>query len=554
MNRAAVYCRISNDPEGEAVGVARQEADCRALADRLGIEVVEVFTDNNIGASASSRKARPAYERMLLEAKTKRFSTILVYSTSRLTRRPRELEDLIDLHEDFDIEFKTVVSGDYDLSTASGITIARILASIDAGEAAQTAERLRAAHRHRALKGQVWKGGNRAFGWSDDYKTLHPAEAHHLKDAVEQVIRGVAITAIAKNWNKAGIKTPAGKEWNYQGLQTVLTNPRLCGRVTYRKETLKDEHGDHITGEWEPLVTEEVFEALVATVEKRKRPKRRFGKYLLSSYLRCGKCSGPMGGVLLKDRDTFYRCYTGHLSISSETADRYVRSGMFMHLSECRGAVEKQRPTEWVGEGRLSEVNSKITELMAAYNDGRVSGDILLPQVEKLDEERKQLTRERDEHYREDLVKHAPSLVDEVPKNVDALAGNTEWLEDWEDQIQEEYDHEGWQALLSQHCRTIFIKPYAGPHQSVTGRINILWDDGSTHGAPGSTEPMERARRPKPPEQLPDVMRLLERDPHLTGTNVATALGVSRSYGFRLLKLAREALASEPNELSSVEQ
>src|SRR5690242_18448965 len=141
MTHAAVYCRISNDPEGEAVGVTRQEADCRALAERLDLEVVEVFVDNNIGASAASRKARPAYERMLAEAKARRFSTILVYSTSRLTRRPRELEDLIDLHEDFDVDFKTVVSGDYDLSTASGITIARILASIDAGEAAQTAER-----------------------------------------------------------------------------------------------------------------------------------------------------------------------------------------------------------------------------------------------------------------------------------------------------------------------------------------------------------------------------------------------------------------------------
>jgi hypothetical protein len=39
--RAAIYCRISSDPTGEAAGVKRQEADCRKLAE--GLEVVQVL-------------------------------------------------------------------------------------------------------------------------------------------------------------------------------------------------------------------------------------------------------------------------------------------------------------------------------------------------------------------------------------------------------------------------------------------------------------------------------------------------------------------------------
>ena len=67
---AAIYCRISRDAEQEGLGVARQEEDCRALAGKSGFTVAEVYTDNDISASTKSRKARPAYDRMLEATRT----------------------------------------------------------------------------------------------------------------------------------------------------------------------------------------------------------------------------------------------------------------------------------------------------------------------------------------------------------------------------------------------------------------------------------------------------------------------------------------------------
>src|SRR3712207_1838478 len=61
--RSAIYVRISDDREGKGLGVERQEQDCRALAERLGWTLHPdrpVYADNDIGASAKSRKARPA--------------------------------------------------------------------------------------------------------------------------------------------------------------------------------------------------------------------------------------------------------------------------------------------------------------------------------------------------------------------------------------------------------------------------------------------------------------------------------------------------------------
>jgi hypothetical protein len=50
--RAAIYARISNDPGtadtprrgGDGLGVARQQEDCRALADTLGWDVIHNAT------------------------------------------------------------------------------------------------------------------------------------------------------------------------------------------------------------------------------------------------------------------------------------------------------------------------------------------------------------------------------------------------------------------------------------------------------------------------------------------------------------------------------
>jgi site-specific DNA recombinase len=65
--------------------VERQLEDCLRRADAEGWHVVETYTDNDIGASAKSRKPRPGYARMLSEARRGEFDIILSYSNSRLT-------------------------------------------------------------------------------------------------------------------------------------------------------------------------------------------------------------------------------------------------------------------------------------------------------------------------------------------------------------------------------------------------------------------------------------------------------------------------------------
>jgi len=92
---AAVYARISSDQDGTALGVTRQVDDCRRLADDLGWAVAEEYVDNDL--SAWGAKRRPAYERMLDDLAEGRRDGVVVYHQDRLTRRPSELEQFVDV-------------------------------------------------------------------------------------------------------------------------------------------------------------------------------------------------------------------------------------------------------------------------------------------------------------------------------------------------------------------------------------------------------------------------------------------------------------------------
>ncbi|HEY0697926.1 MAG TPA: recombinase family protein [Micromonospora sp.] len=97
MTPAAIYVRISSESTGEGLGVARQEADCRALAERLGWTVAEVYRDNDI--SAYSGKLRPDYEHLLTDVEAGKVRALLTWHADRVHRSPEELERFIDLAE-----------------------------------------------------------------------------------------------------------------------------------------------------------------------------------------------------------------------------------------------------------------------------------------------------------------------------------------------------------------------------------------------------------------------------------------------------------------------
>jgi site-specific DNA recombinase len=396
--RAAIYRRISRDPDGLREGVQRQDEDCHALARREGLEVVAEYEDNDAGASTHSTKPRPRYAAMLDAARAGEVDVILAYSNSRLTRRPLEMEDLIVLHQQHGTRIKTVVSGDDDLSTADGQFTARIKASMDAREASVTSERLRRAFLAKAQRGAVNQGA-RPFGWGDDKVRLHPKESRLVRKAITAVIDGVPTREVARQWNAAGATTIQGNDWTHTTVRRVLRNPRMAGWRTHQGEVARDADGAPVRGVWTPMVDQDTFDALQAALDGR-QPKTRRGarKYLLSGTVRCGVCGSRMHGVRTKQGHA-YACdgegkdHTN--TVAGVQTDALLSLLVARRLADVDLVAEATLAPAWPGEARLAEIPALIKELMDAYTAGALSGAIVIPQVTRLEAEQAALEAER---------------------------------------------------------------------------------------------------------------------------------------------------------------
>lgn len=293
--KAAVYARISSD-DGTALGVARQVQDCLALAERRGWTVVDTFTDNDV--SATSGRVRPQYARMMESLSTGRLGALVVWDVDRLTRTPRELEDVVDLAERRGVALASV-GGEIDLATPQGRLTARIKGSVARHETEQLARRVKRKVAERAEAGQPH--GRTSYGWRreqvyDDQgrrlgskDVLHPEQAEVVRAAAKAVLAGESLRGLVLALNKRGTLSLNGRPWTSTTLRLVLLRERNAGLRVHQGQVVGG-------GDWEPLYDEDTHRRVVAVLTD---PGRRTSpgnatKYLLGGLARCGVCGGPM--------------------------------------------------------------------------------------------------------------------------------------------------------------------------------------------------------------------------------------------------------------------
>lgn len=326
--RAAIYSRISQDANGERLGVTRQVEDGEALADKLGWDVTARYDDNDL--SAFTGKVRPGYEAML-EAMTRReFDAVICWHPDRLYRSMKDLERLIDIADVAKVALRTVNGGDIDLSNSSGRMIARILGSVARQESEHKGERQQRANEQHRAAGEWNRAGQRPFGYTKEGQPLEP-EATMVRRAATDVLAGKSLRSIAIAWNKAGITSTRGSMWTNLGVRRLLLNPLNAALVTYRGQVLG-------SGKWEALIEEGTHRGLVAFLsDPSRKPAVSFErKHQGSGIYICGICgnrlyaSFPHGS----GRKMTYLCRpSSHIARIGSPLDLYIETLVLSYLS-----------------------------------------------------------------------------------------------------------------------------------------------------------------------------------------------------------------------------
>lgn len=277
----AIYCRISEDAEGSGLGVARQEKDCRKLAERLGWEVGGVYTDNDL--SAFSGKQRPAYTRLLADLEARQVDSLIVWHPDRLHRSPKELEAFIDLVERTGAAVQTVTAGARDLATPSGRLHARIEGAVARHESEHKSERIRRKHLELAETGAVSGGGRRPFGYETDRRTVREDEAQLIREAARSVLAGCSLRSVVAQWNETGVQTVTGVRWATTTVKRLLRSGRIAGQR---------EHHGVITAkaEWPGIISPAESARLRAILSDSASTGTVVArKHLLTGFIYCGR-------------------------------------------------------------------------------------------------------------------------------------------------------------------------------------------------------------------------------------------------------------------------
>lgn len=371
---AAIYARISRDKAGGGLGVDRQEADCRALAERLGWTVTAVYVDNDI--SAYSGKPRPQYRAMLDAARAGSIQGVLVWHTDRLHRRVTELEEFVTLAESTGLQVQTVTAGTIDLTTASGRMSARIVGAVAQHEVDHARERLARAKQQAAADGK-YRGGPRPYGYEADGVTVRDREAAVVREASAGVLAGRTLAAMARELNERGEVSATGKPWTYAKLGDVLVRPRNAGLVAKGRAG----RGDGVTvigpAAWPALVDEDTWRAVeaVLTDPARRRQRGNATRWLGSGLYACGKCGSAMRPAPSKGT-YLYRCTaSAHLTIQAERTDAYVLQVLAERVRDPRVQAAMQ-PAQDDGASADRERRRTLAARLEAFERDYRAGDI----------------------------------------------------------------------------------------------------------------------------------------------------------------------------------
>jgi len=438
-----LLARESTDRERQ---LDHQVSDLRARVAELGGRIGHVVMENDSSAFKRKRVAlpdgtygyrvvRPEWESILTALRRGEANALMVPDIDRAMRDPRTLEDLIDTVEMYGV-YVASLTGNIDLTTDAGISSARSLVNQRNQESRNTARRVIDGKRRAAMEGGKHGGPLRSFGWRKDRVHVNKREAMHIRREVPRILAGVSPLTLANEWNARGIPTVTGTGWRAATIQNMYLRPRMCGLVIYRGEILHGLDGRPARGQWEPILTEAEYNAVVAKWGQRgDQQKSRLGaigrgyrtSYLLSPFVRCGACGARMIGSRRRNRrdelEEFYRCPAkgqggcGTVTRIAEPVNTYIKALVIAEQQKIQFRTLEDLPA-WPKAQELASLQQRINDQQKNFEVGNISAERHFPALARMEAAEAELKREKQKYEgRQQARRHAvANLADEWGK------------------------------------------------------------------------------------------------------------------------------------------
>jgi site-specific DNA recombinase len=387
---AIIYARVSSDPHGRGRSVTEQETECRALCDREGWNVLEVFVDNDRSASRFASKARPAFTALKSYIESKPVDILVTWEASRLQRDLGVYVELREMCHRRGVLWS--YSGrTYDLSRSDDRRSTGFDAVLAEDESGRTRDRVLRAVRSNAEAGRPH--GRIPYGYRREYnavdgslvgQVIDQAQADLLHEVARRFLAGESFWALARELNDRGLPGPTGGVWHPTNLARLMKAPTYHGQRV---------HQGRIVGaaNWPALFDDATWYSLQARLSDPERLTRRnegLIQHLLTGIAQCGADGCGLRVKLGKNRGRLsYHCPEFHVSRTETEVDEVVVGIVVRRLSQ-EDAVDllSARPgqDDAVREA-VDEARTKRARLETFY-DAAAQGDLTptaLARIEK---------------------------------------------------------------------------------------------------------------------------------------------------------------------------
>jgi len=291
QRKAAIYIRTSSEAQGEKASPAEQEADCRSLANEIGLTVVRIYRDiekyrvkKKLVEPSGLRSDRPSLLAMLKDAARGEFDVILAWREDRLYRGLRSMLLVLEAIQQYSITI-LLAKETFDPQ------IAPIRAWAAQLELESMQERMTMGVIARLKAGKANTGQDR-YGYVRDGEQIHilEEEAQWVRQIFAWYIQKTPLMQIRKrlinaNAPQKGSSIPRQIQWSRSSIQAILRSAKeyAYGFKIYSRA------GQTFQIPVEPIIDMPTYELFVKMrAENTSYSKhRKKNDYLLTGHMKC---------------------------------------------------------------------------------------------------------------------------------------------------------------------------------------------------------------------------------------------------------------------------
>jgi site-specific DNA recombinase len=391
--KTVAYYRNSISIEKQKLSIEMQMRKVQEIAKNNHLLIDDEFIDRETSARKTEIEQRNGMTLLMEEIKRGQIRNLIVYSRCRLARNVQQYMSLFELLKRHDINVIFAAEFEFPMTySMESELIERILAAMNQADADKLVEKLQDAKVTKAKGGKHAAGpipygyrkgsvgdetGKKKEEWEkveSEWKVIEDTYNLFLEEEFDSLSQFVNLA------NKKGLRFKEEKEWDYQSIRKLLTNP------VYKGERIFHSKGEPIIrrvpeiqivsdSTWDSV--QRRIKEIVKTREKNEDEVEKV--YLLDELVHCSECNEVMPGKkhVAKGETTFvYKC-TKHSKIRVdkewmeetviEKANQFFQEMVKSNFSEVIDRTYKTETSAYLEtikqiEGELQRLEDKMAE------------------------------------------------------------------------------------------------------------------------------------------------------------------------------------------------